>query len=637
VRSIRFLRLFSALLLSSTAVGVGAGITSVVTVTASVEPAAAPPGSTVRALFAAHIEEPWHIYGINALGGPVATSLSVEAPEGIQWSAAWIEEPEPEIIFDPGFQVNLPIHHHTAVFTVPLAIGEDVPAGEHTVDITMLYQACEDTTCLRPTRVTGTVTVVVDPNAAAVESAIMPRAPPAHLPDSPAAALPPALGADGRDVQIRIQSALDAGFGSFILTAVILGFAALLTPCVFPMIPITIAVFTKRGEAGRGSAFGAALVYATTIVATFSLLGLFLAATWGASGARNLAANPWMNLALGALFVALALSLFGLFELRLPRFLTNWATRGERRGGVLGIVFMGLAFTFTSFTCTVAFVGFLLGQAAQGEWLWPALGMVAFSAAFASPFFLLALFPQFLARLPTAGGWLHSTKVVMGLLELAAALKFLSNADLVWDWGFLRNGFVLTAWASIALVMTVYLFGLFRLPLESGSKPISVGRMMLGLGSTMLTISLFAGLLGGPLPVWVATYLPEIQGERLEWIEDLDEGYEVARATGRPIFVDFSGYTCTNCRQMEVEIFPMPEVESLLAEYVRVRLMTDDRETGERWSRIQEERFATAALPFYVLLTPNDEVIDTRAGMIRPASDFAEFLRDGLSAAAAGG
>jgi thiol:disulfide interchange protein DsbD len=225
----------------------------------------------------------------------------------------------------------------------------------------------------------------------------------------------------------------------------------------------------------------------------------------------------------------------------------------------------------------------------------------------------------------------------MGLLELAAALKFLSNADLVWDWGFLRNGFVLTAWASIALVMTVYLFGLFRLPLESGSKPISVGRMMLGLGSTMLTISLFAGLLGGPLPVWVATYLPEIQGERLEWIEDLDEGYEVARATGRPIFVDFSGYTCTNCRQMEVEIFPMPEVESLLAEYVRVRLMTDDRETGERWSRIQEERFATAALPFYVLLTPNDEVIDTRAGMIRPASDFAEFLRDGLSAAAAGG
>jgi thiol:disulfide interchange protein DsbD len=502
--------------------------------------------------------------------------------------------------------------------------GDSLPPGVHTVPLTVAYQLCTEVSCLRPTRETIEVEVTIDPSATSL--AISPEAvapPPPDPPPTPLALS--TLSPEEEQIRAQMEAYRQEGLLAFLISAAIFGFASLLTPCVFPMIPITVSLFTKRSEQGQGSAVGSAGLYALSIIATYTLLGLILAVTWGASGARNLAANPWINLGIGVLFIALALSLFGLFELRMPGWLLNAVGRGQQRGGRIGIVFMGIAFTLTSFTCTVAFVGFLLAQAAQGDWLWPGLGMLVFSTAFALPFFLLALFPQMLSRLPAAGDWLHITKVLMGLLELAAAFKFLSNADLVWDWGILRNTAVLTIWTVIALLMTLAVLGLLKM------KPrLSPGRIGIAVATGFLTVVLAIGLVGGPLPVWVATYLPEVGEEDLDWFEDLDEAMAQARETGQTVFIDFTGYTCTNCRQMEIEIFPDPEVHGLLEQFVRVRLYTDDLEVGDRWAALQEDRFGSAALPMYVLLTPDDELIGQRAGMVRPAAEFAEFLRAGV-------
>lgn len=593
---------------------------AIVTLSASAEPAVVPPGSTFTVEVSMSIEDPWHVYGLYAAGGPVPTSVALDESPGFA-SAGAPSEPEPHMIYDNGFQLVLPMHPGRPVFRLPVTVSPEVPPGQHTLSVEVRYQACNDTTCLRPARETLAVSVTIDP------AAPMPE-PPVQL----GAAVPPpppsagALSPEEVRLRAEMQSVMERGLAAFLVSAGLFGFLSLLTPCVFPMIPITVSLFAKRGERGQGRPVVSALVYGASIVGTYTLLGLILAVTWGASGARQIAADPWMNMALGLLFVVLALSLFGLFEIRMPAWMLNWAGRGQQRGGYLGVMFMGLAFTLTSFTCTVAFAGFLLAQAAQGHWLWPGLGMLVFSACFALPFFLLALFPHWISRLPSSGGWLHITKVLMGFLEIAAALKFFSNADLVWDWGILRNGSVLAMWTLIALAMTIYLVNALR-------ERLALGRSGLALASGALTVTLAVGLTGGPLPLWVATYLPEIGHDDLTWHEDLESAYAEARETGRNIFVDFTGYTCTNCRQMEIEAFPHPAVKPLLEEYIRVRLYTDDLQEGDRWAAIQEERFGTSALPFYALITPADEILDVRAGMVRPPEAFAEFLRAGVASA----
>ncbi|MBN1475246.1 thioredoxin family protein [Candidatus Sumerlaeota bacterium] len=594
-----------------------------ITIEAQAEPSVVPPGGVFEVAVTLEIDSGWHIYGFEVPRGPRPTRLRLGETEDFTAAGA-ATEPEPLIKFDPGFQVNVPTHEGSPVFRLPVRAGESLTPGPHTVPLTVDYQLCTEVSCLRPARETLEVEVTIDPSATSL--AISPEAvSPPPLEISPTPPEQGTLSPEEQQIWAQMEEYRQRGLLSFLYWAAVFGFASLLTPCVFPMIPITVSLFTKRGEQGRGSAVGSAGLYALSIIATYTVLGLILAALWGASGARNLAANPWINLGIGALFIALALSLFGLFELRLPGWLLNAVGRGQQRGGRIGIVFMGIAFTLTSFTCTVAFVGFLLAQAAMGDWLWPGLGMLVFSTAFALPFFLLALFPQMLSRLPASGDWLHITKVLMGLLELAAAFKFLSNADLVWDWGILRNTAVLATWTLLALLMTLSVLGLLSL------RPrLSPGRIGIAAAAGLLTAVLAVGLVGGPLPLWIATYLPEPTGDDLEWHEDLDEAMAQARETGQTVFIDFTGYTCTNCRQMELEIFPDPEVHGLLEQFVRVKLFTDDQEVGDRWATLQERRFGSAALPMYVLLTPGDELIAQRAGMVRPAARFAEFLREGL-------
>ena len=430
------------------------------------------------------------------------------------------------------------------------------------------------------------------------------------------------------------------GFFPFILLALSMGFLSLLTPCVFPMIPITVAFFIKRGESKNGTPLSNALTYTFGIIATFSILGFILALTLGASGANQLAANPWVNLFIAGLFIYFALSLFGMYEIDLPESIKQFSLRQEGREGFVGTIFMAVTFTLTSFTCTVQFVGLLLVAASQGQWFWPMVGMVVFSTAFASPFFLLALFPQYLANIPKSGGWLNSTKVVMGFLEMAAAFKFISNTDLVWGWGFFTHNLVLAIWSILMVLCGIYLLGKIRFPHDSVLEVLRPPRLMISVLFLTFGLYLGSGLFGQRLNGLIYSYLPpQLSSESdygspykegLTWYKDLEEAFTVSKTTGQPLFVDFTGYTCTNCRWMEVNVFIEPEVKERFKKMTLVQLYTDAGPKHKENQLYEIDRFGTAALPFYVILTPEDEIISTFPGMTRKLDDFIDFLDSGL-------
>ena len=423
------------------------------------------------------------------------------------------------------------------------------------------------------------------------------------------------------------------------------GFLALLTPCVFPMVPITVSFFTKREQRTNAAAVRQALVYCFGIIFTFTGLGLALTLIAGPAGINRLAASPWMNLFLTTLFVVFALNLFGMFEIRIP---SHWLSSIDRRaqgGTTAATLLMGLTFTLTSFTCTAAFVGTVLVAATQGEWFWSAVGMLAFSTAFALPFFLLAIFPQWLHSLPSSGGWLNSVKVVMGFLELAAAFKFLSNVDLVWGWNTVSRNLVLAGWIAIAIVTTIYLLGKFQLPHDTPVERLGVMRMLVATFFLGLAFYLLAGLFGARLGELDA-FLPPASvgatgliakegaagGQPGRWLDSYDRALEQARATNKPVFLNFTGVTCTNCRWMETNILADAEVRREMERFVLAELYTD-RETpeDERHSKLQETQFGTVALPLYVVVGPDGKELAQFAGLTRDKAEFLGFLQSGAS------
>jgi thiol:disulfide interchange protein DsbD len=432
------------------------------------------------------------------------------------------------------------------------------------------------------------------------------------------------------------------GLLNYIWFAMGFGLIALLTPCVFPMVPITVSFFTKRENQTPGAAVKQALVYCFGIIFTFTGLGLLLTLVMGPAGINRLAASPWMNLFLTTLFVVFALNLFGMFEIRLP---SSWLSKIDSRSSgstsLTATLLMGLTFTLTSFTCTAAFVGTVLVAATQGEWFWAAIGMFAFATAFALPFFLLALFPSWLHSLPKSGGWLNSVKVVMGFLELAAAFKFLSNVDLVWGWQTVSRDLVLAAWIAIAVVTAIYLLGKFQLTYDTPVERLGVVRMLCATLFLGMAFYLLTGLFGGKLgeldaflpPAQASTGLSSNGSSRqAKWVESYDAALEQARASSRPIFLNFTGVTCTNCRWMESNMFTDELIRKELDRFVLAELYTD-RETPEdaRNGEMQETRFKTVALPLYVILDPQGNEVAQFPGLTRNKQEFLNFLQTGTS------
>lgn len=435
-------------------------------------------------------------------------------------------------------------------------------------------------------------------------------------------------------------SAKAASFSSYLVLAAVMGFLSLLTPCVFPMVPITVSYFTARAGRTRRDAVTQALVYGAGIVMTFSAVGLALALFLGASGLNQFAANPWVNLGITALFLGFALSLFGRVNIALPSSMVTKAVTAEQgRGKFVGTLLMGFAFTLTSFTCTAPFLGSLLVVAAQGEWQWPLAGMLAFSSVFALPFVILAVVPQRLASLPRAGTWLQSVKTTMGLLEVAAAMKFLSNVDLVWGWGIFTRTVVLISWVIIALVMMVQFLMAARVRGPEGARLRNPGapRLVLAALSLVLAVWMGNGVRGARLGELEA-FLPPAgdavlaAGKEPEWIvNNYDQALAVAAREHRPILIDFTGYTCTNCRWMEANMFTRPEVAVDLARYVRVRLYTDGRgEPYRGYQQMQRDIYGTVALPYYVALDSAGTPKVAFGGLTRNSAEFVSFLRKGL-------
>ena len=556
----------------------------------------------------AELDFTWRIYAVyDVPEGPSSTKFIIESD--IVNKSGRIIEPEPIEKFDEGFGNITKYHEGTPKFSIPLELKDDLPNGIYNVDVIIDYQVCNNSLCYPPNQITKTATFSIKSGPIRSDFVF-----------------------ENFDFDKEsILAIADNNISSFLILAMSMGFLALLTPCVFPMIPITISFFMHRSENTNSSPVKSATVYMLGIVLTFTFLGMMLAILLGASGANQLAANPIVNMFIAFLFIYFAMSLFGFYEIEIPESLRRLSLQKENSEGYVGILFMALTFTLTSFTCTVQFMGLILVAASQGEWFWPIIGMLIFSLAFASPFFFLALFPHYLTKLPQSGGWLNSVKVVMGFLELAAAFKFISNTDLVWNWNIFTYEVVLYLWALIMLLTGLYIFGLIKFKNDS-PVTFSIQRSLFALSFILFGTYLAAGNYGYDINGNIKSYLPPKKYQsNLFWNNNLDDAFIIAKEQNKNIFIDFTGVTCTNCRWMETNIFSINSVEELMSQYVLVSLYTDAGEGYLEKREYQINRFETAALPYYVILDNNDKVLSEFPGLTRNVEEFKDFLKTGLN------
>ncbi|MCO6512362.1 MAG: thioredoxin family protein, partial [Aridibacter famidurans] len=586
-------------------------------------------GDEIDAALLATVEEGWHLYALEQPdGGPIATTVKVAEGSPFELRSD-VTTPEPITEYDPNFRIDTSYFKDSARFDLPLRASAGSNASGLGIDVR--YQLCNDRLCLPP----KTVRVTLDGSEVVGGRRLTGST------DTPKEIVRFGEGED------------DGSLWAFVWLALTFGALSLLTPCVFPMIPITVSYFMKHSDGNHAKTIKLATVYSVGIIATFSVLGMLLALFLGAAGINLFAANPWVNIFIAAVFIFFAFNLFGFYEISIPTSvltkLDNITRTEEGKGSAyIGALLMGLTFTLTSFTCTSPFIGTLLVSTSQGSWTMPLLGMLAFSSVFALPFFVLALVPRFLHSLPKSGGWLNSVKVVMGFLEIAAAMKFVSNVDLVWGSdgsGALNYGFifsreiVLIIWVIIGLTISAYILGFFKFRYDSPVKKITPLRIIFAglflIVSGYLALGVFGQKLGeleSFLPPKNAHSAFNLLGDKeneLVWIKnDLEGALQKARLENKRVFVDFTGYTCTNCRWMEANMFPRPEVKAELEKFILVSLYTDgDGEIYQRQQQYQEQTFKTVALPFYAVFDAQGDPLTTFPGLTRDPAEFVDFLR----------
>lgn len=601
------------------------------------------------------IDPTYHIYGMNALVdpkafGPFSTKLSLdETPllkpiEGEEW-----REPLPKQKMDPAFDTEVRYHTGTVEFRRRFLATENAELPLKTALTGFVHmQICDESVCLPPRKSPFSISTALP---VSVETTPAPTPTPT----------PQKLPAEIPKLKTEVEQLESQGVWKVAGLAFVAGLLSLLTPCVFPMIPITISFFTKQAAKTTSERIILVGVYSGSIVLGFALVGFGLALAMSILGfgresaglINSFAANPWVNLMLAGFFVAFALSLFGVFEIGLP---SSWANAIQQKKGKrkdwFGAMLMAMIFVIISFTCTAPIVGPLIVLTLQGGVMLPAIGLTAYAVGFALPFMILGLVPSALSALPKSGSWLHASKVTFGLVELGIALVYVGKADLVLQWGIASREVILAAWVAIADVTMLYLLGVFRTKGEShgsegGAPTIGPARLTFAVLFGTLGMYFAFGLFSGRLSADLEALLPRPRtaaatqaalgnpptGHELSFIEnDLDAALVQAKAEGKPLFVDFTGWTCTNCWRNALDVFPRPEIKGLLEQYVRVSLYTDDAEVGEKWQKYQSERFETFSLPFYVVLSPDNEVIATFGGLIREGDvkQFQEFLEMGI-------
>jgi len=604
----------------------------------------------------AFIQDQWHLYSQFQPEGAVNATVFKFEKDGNSFELIGeTEESKSITAYDSVFEMDLTYFSNTATFTQNIKVTDASPG---IINAKVEYQACDDKACIFNTE---NFEFVINPDAEGVNQASEDKI------------------SENKDKPELANPDEKRSFWGIFLVAFLSGFAALLTPCVFPMIPMTVSFFTKQSKS-RAAGIRNAIFYGISIVIIYVLLGTLVTVMFGADALNALSTNVWFNSIFFVLLVIFAISFMGAFEIVLP---SSWGTKIDSKadkGGLVGIFFMALALAIVSFSCTGPIVGTLLVEAASRGGTAPVIGMLGFSLAIALPFALFAAFPGWLNSLPKSGGWLNTVKVTLGFLELALAFKFLSNADLVLQLHIIEREIFLAIWIAIFGMLAFYLFGKIRLPHDSKEDHISVGRLMTGLVVLVFTIYLIPGLWGAPLKL-ISGFPPPLQysespdgigsakgikmfsdGEGLPEgakygphdivsFHDYEDGLAYAKEENLPVLIDFTGHACVNCRKMEERVWSEPQVlEILKNEMVLVSLYVDDKrdlpedekyisETtgkniesiGNKWSDFQITRYKANAQPYYVLIDHNEEMLMPPSGYEPDADKYYNWLEKGVN------
>lgn len=636
-----------------------------------------------KATFRATIDKTWHMYDLGPYsGGPNATTFTFKLPAGVKLGAMRELTPS-DVKMDNIFNMEIGTYADKAIFE---QLFINTTGSNASVTGFVKYQACDDESCLTPAEWDFSITVVPTSEAqmATIDTATL-------VAHSAAVAVAPDVTSEVSG-QIKTEQ---KSLWAIIIEAILWGFAALLTPCVFPMVPMTVSFFMKgSGSKARGRFM--ASIYGVSIIALYTLpIAVLIGITYFGGGEAitanifNWLATHWIpNTLFFLVFIVFAASFFGAFEITMPSKLVNRSDSKADKGGLIGVFFMATTLVLVSFSCTGPIVGLILVKSTSGEIWEPIITMLAFSTAFALPFTIFALFPSLLKNLPKSGGWLNSVKVVLGFIELALALKFLMTADQAYHWGILDREVYLSLWIVIFSLLGLYLLGKITFAHDSKVEHISVKRLFLAIATFAFVIYMIPGMWGAPLKA-ISGYLPpistmdfsitsgggaatssssleisKIDNGRPKYSDylhtpvgidgffDLNEGMEYARKVNRPVFLDFTGHGCNNCREMEVNVLSDPLVRKILNDnYVFISLYVDDKKElpasdwvttkrgkvlqniGDINATLQIERFKANAQPYYVLLNPNTDnmLVAPRAYSLNVA-EFIQFLENGLKA-----
>ncbi len=624
---------------------------------------AAQPNNHYELQLRASIDEGWHLYATDIPeGGPIPTSFEFEETEDIQLIGTIKERGEKITEHSALFEMDLSWFEEEVTFLQKLSVKDPSKPIKGAYE----FMLCDDEQCLPPEY--SAFELNLDNNTwTAVPTTIE---------------LPPDLVKQAGELGFswesygesncagEVKEDLKKGSWMIFLLGFGGGLLALLTPCVFPMIPLTVSFFTKGGKEKAKGIKNAAL-YGLSIVIIYVALGLFITGLLGADALNAMSTNPIFNVAFFLIFVFFAFSFFGFYEIQLPSSFSNKADSLSHKGGLIGIFFMAFTLALVSFSCTGPIIGTLLVEAATGGGkailgghipIKPLLGMLGFSMALALPFTLFAAFPSLLKSLPQSGGWLNTTKVVLGFLELALAFKFLSVADMTAHWGLLRIEPFLIIWMIIFLLLGLYMFKIIQFPHDNKSnKNIPIGRVVLGLASLLFVVYLGFGLNYQPRkalsglapPVHYNFFAQEKECPAgLKCFKDLDEGLAYAKEQDMPILLDFTGYGCVNCRKMEENVWTEKKINNLLQEFVLISLYVDDKAqlpeaeqyysnasgrnkkiktVGNKWHDFQIKNFGKASQPYYVLVSPDLEILNVPVAYTPDKTAYEEFLACGLN------
>ena len=635
------------------------------------------------------IKQGWYIYGTNIPdGGPYPTSLSIDKVEGAV-AVGGFEAKDSKLIsgYDAIFEMNVESYEKTAKFVQRFKVTNK---AKFVLEGDVRSQACNGSECTPPLPVdfaftsADLPTTVVAANVAnsasdndntqAVEGTSSTSADDASVETSDLVLAPLNVSSEPSNIssdplwtpvidELRAYGMKGSVTGQSLWWILIAGFAggiiALLTPCVWPLIPMTVSFFLKRNKANRKKAISDAVLYGVAIIVIYVLLGLAITGIFGASALNDLSTSAVFNLLFFALLVFFAVSFFGAFDLVLPASWTNkMDAKADSTTGMLSIFFMAFTLALVSFSCTGPIIGTLLVETATtGSIIAPAIGMFGFALALAIPFSFFAIFPSWLESMPKSGGWLNSVKVVLGFLELALALKFLSVADLAYGWGILDRETFLVLWIVIFALLGIYLLGKLKMAHDSDVPHVTVPRLFLSIISLSFAVYMVPGLWGAPLKA-ISAFAPPMYTQDFNLYDgavhakslDYEAGMAYAKQVNKPVLIDFSGYGCVNCRKMEASVWTDPRVKNLLDnEYVLITLMVDDktrlpeiieveesgRKTklktiGDKWSYLQRHKFGANAQPYYIALDVDGGVISPSYAFDEDVDRYIQFLELGI-------